>query len=250
MSHHTLWIVIAVVVALLLIAGVIVASSATRSRRHRQAEQIREQARLESAKLERREALAQETAAKARAAQAEAEVKAAEAARLQEHAAAHQTEATASREQLQEQWDRADRIDPKTGKPGKPDRPDADDAQAAEEDRALVGRVGTSDDGRGRGPARKLSGDPRLTPHLAALQPGVLGRGGEERFQVVAPLGRGGLIGLDTGVLAAIEQQRARLDLRRLRKGLHRTENYEVIAAVVHTGHRTVNVGERTINDR
>ncbi|MFP1154805.1 hypothetical protein [Mycobacterium sherrisii] len=128
MSHNTLWIVIAVVVALLLIAGVIVAINATRGRRHRQAEQIREQARLESAKLERREALAQETAAKARAAQAEAEVKAAEAARLQEHAAAHQSEAAASREQLEQQWDRADRIDPKAGKHG---RHEADGDKAA-----------------------------------------------------------------------------------------------------------------------
>jgi hypothetical protein len=115
--NNTMWIVIAVVVAILLIAGLIVALSTVRNRRrHRQAEQIREQAKLESARLERREALGQETAAKARAAQAEAEVKAAEAARLQEHAAAHQSEAAASREQLQERWDHADRIDPKTGK--------------------------------------------------------------------------------------------------------------------------------------
>lgn len=107
------WIVIAVVAVALIAALVIGLSRARRQRRQRQAEEIREQARLETAKVERREAFAQETAAKARAAQAEAEVKAAEAARLQEQAAKHQGEAATSREQLQEQWNRADSIDPK-----------------------------------------------------------------------------------------------------------------------------------------
>ena len=107
------WIVIAVVALAVIAALVIGLSRARRQRRQRQAEEIREQARLETAKLERREAFAQETAAKARAAQAEAEVKAAEAARLQEQAAKHQSEAATSREQLQEQWNRADSIDPK-----------------------------------------------------------------------------------------------------------------------------------------
>ncbi|BBY24259.1 hypothetical protein MSTO_44640 [Mycobacterium stomatepiae] len=131
MTHNTLWIVIALVATLVLIAAVIVAVSATRRRRHRQAEQIREHARLESAKVERREALAQETAAKARAAQAEAEVKAAEAARLAEHAAEHQSEAAASREQLRERWDHADRIDPRTGKKGRDDEAPAEDSDKA-----------------------------------------------------------------------------------------------------------------------
>ncbi|BAX94674.1 hypothetical protein [Mycobacterium shigaense] len=115
MSTST-WIVITVVAAVLLIVAVVTAIYRTRSRRHRQAEEIREQARLESANVDRREALAHETAARARAAQAEAEVKAAEAARLQERAAEHQSEASASREQLQQRWDHADKIDPKSGK--------------------------------------------------------------------------------------------------------------------------------------
>lgn len=115
MSTST-WTVIAIVAAVVLIAAVVAAIATTRKRRHRQAEEIREQARLESASVDRREALAQETAAKARAAQAEAEVKAAEAARLQERAAQHQSEASESREQLQERWTHADKIDPKTGK--------------------------------------------------------------------------------------------------------------------------------------
>jgi FtsZ-interacting cell division protein ZipA len=107
------WIVIAVVAVALIAALIVGVSRARRRRRQRQAEEIREQARFETAKLERREAFAQETAAKARAAQAEAEVKAAEAARLQERAAKHHSEAATSREQLQEQWNRADSIDPR-----------------------------------------------------------------------------------------------------------------------------------------
>lgn len=82
-------------------------------RRQRQAAQIRQEASAQTEKVERREALAAETAAKARAAQAEAEAKAAEAARLQSRAGAHQSEAATSREEVQEQWDRADHIDPR-----------------------------------------------------------------------------------------------------------------------------------------
>ncbi|WP_231633746.1 MULTISPECIES: hypothetical protein [unclassified Mycobacterium] len=109
MSTNTIWIVVAVIAAVLVIALLLLAVNKTRSRqRQRQAEEIREQAKLETAKVERREALAQETAAKARAAQAEAEAKAAEAARLQERAANHQSEVSASREQLEEQLKRAD----------------------------------------------------------------------------------------------------------------------------------------------
>lgn len=135
-SSNTVWIVIAVVVAILVIAALVFAiSRASRSRRQRQAEQIREQARLETAKLERREALAGETAAKARAAQAEAEVKAAEAARLQERAAKHQSETAASREQLDEQWNRADSIDPAVKKETREDR-----------ERSVPGRHETSGD--------------------------------------------------------------------------------------------------------
>jgi flagellar biosynthesis/type III secretory pathway M-ring protein FliF/YscJ len=116
MSTTTIWIVAAVVAVLALLVLVVVVSKAGNRRRHRQAEEIREQAKIETGRVERREALAQETAAKARAAQAEAEVKAAEAARLQEQAVTHQSHAATSREQLQQQWDRAESIDPKTAK--------------------------------------------------------------------------------------------------------------------------------------
>jgi flagellar biosynthesis/type III secretory pathway M-ring protein FliF/YscJ len=120
------WIVIAVIGAVLVIATLIFAvNRATRRRRQRQAEEIREQAKLGTTRVERRQALADETAAKARAAQAEAEAKAAEAARLQERAASHQSEAARSREQLQEQWNQADSVDPRvtTETRETPDRP-------------------------------------------------------------------------------------------------------------------------------
>jgi FtsZ-interacting cell division protein ZipA len=109
-TSNIVWIVIAVVVAVLLLTTLVVVS---RRQRHLKAERIREQARLETSRVERREALADETAARARAAQAEAEAKAAEAARLQERAAAHQNEAATSREGLSERWKHADDIDPK-----------------------------------------------------------------------------------------------------------------------------------------
>jgi membrane protein involved in colicin uptake len=107
------WIVVAVVVALLLIAAIVVMANRRRTRqRHLEAESIRERAREETTGVERREALAAETAAKARAAQAEAEAKAAEAARLQERAGTHRSDAAASRDELDEQYRHADRIDP------------------------------------------------------------------------------------------------------------------------------------------
>ncbi|WP_243858480.1 hypothetical protein [Mycobacterium sp. DL440] len=56
--------------------------------------------------------MAEETEAKARLAAAEADVKAAEAARLQERAGAHTSDAAASREELNKDWERADAIDP------------------------------------------------------------------------------------------------------------------------------------------
>jgi uncharacterized protein HemX len=118
MSTSTTWMIVAVVAVILIAAVVVFAvGRATRRRRQRQAEQLREQTKLETAKLERREALAEETAAKARAAQAEAEVKAAEAARLQDRAASHQNDVATSREKLEDQRKRADSIDPNVRTP-------------------------------------------------------------------------------------------------------------------------------------
>lgn len=128
-TSNTVWIVIAAVVAVfIIIVLVMLARRASMRRREREAEGIREQAKLETTKVERREALAAETAAKARAAQAEAEAKAAEAARLQDRASAHQSEVASSREQLNEQLQRADSLDPrvKTEKGSAPDEGGAD----------------------------------------------------------------------------------------------------------------------------
>lgn len=113
-TSNTVWLVVAAVVAVLLLATlIVVARRMSNRRRHLRAEGIREQARVETDRVGRREALAQETSAKARAAQAEADVKAAEAARLQERAAAHQSDAATSREELDARWKHADSIDPK-----------------------------------------------------------------------------------------------------------------------------------------
>ena len=114
-TSNIVWIVIAALVAIAVIAGLVIAANRAKRRRAiQEAEGIREQARTDTARVERREALAQETAARARAAEAEAEAKAAEAARLQDRAAAHQSEVATSREQLDEQWKRADTLDPTT----------------------------------------------------------------------------------------------------------------------------------------
>lgn len=112
-TNTIVWIVIAVVAALLVV-GLMAWAGRNRlnSRRHGQAEEIREQVRQEHTTVQRREALAEETAARARAAQAEAEAKAVEAARLQENAESHRANAASHREKLDERWSHADSIDP------------------------------------------------------------------------------------------------------------------------------------------
>jgi len=85
--------------------------------RHAKAEEIRDQAKEETLRINRREALAEETAAKARAAQAEADVKAAQASGLQHEADSHRSGVATSRDQLKEQWDRADTLDPASQTP-------------------------------------------------------------------------------------------------------------------------------------
>ena len=49
------------------------------------------------------------------------------------------------------------------------------------------------------------------------LEPGVVGGGGEERLEIVAPVRGTRLVGLDTGVVASIEQQGPRLLVRHVR---------------------------------
>ncbi len=110
---NVVWIVIAVVVAILLIAAVVLIARQGRTRKRRvEAERIHERMREDTVKVERREALADETAARARAAKAEAEAKAAEAARLEDRAAAHQSDVASAREELDKQRERADSLDP------------------------------------------------------------------------------------------------------------------------------------------
>jgi biopolymer transport protein ExbB/TolQ len=114
MATNTVWIVVAVIAALIVIAALVwVGRNRQISRKTAKADEIREEVRQEHAKVQRREALADETAAKARAAQAEAEAKAAEAARLEENAAKHRDHATTRREELDEKWSEADSLDPR-----------------------------------------------------------------------------------------------------------------------------------------
>ena len=123
-------IVVVAVVALLLIATIAwVARNKRNQHRHVEADKIRDQAKDETLQVKQREALADETAAKARAAQAEADVKAAQASGLQQQAAAHRSEAATSRDQLNEQWERADKMDPASQTPETPRTADRKEPQ-------------------------------------------------------------------------------------------------------------------------
>ena len=112
-TNTTVWIVIAVIAALIVVAALVwVGRNRQLARRRAQAEEIREEVRQDEIKVARREALAEETAARARAAQAEAEAKAAEAARLQENADKHRSQAAEHRDDLDERRSQADSLDP------------------------------------------------------------------------------------------------------------------------------------------
>ena len=113
-------------IAILVTLGWVLVNKRTQHR-HAKANEIREQAKEETLRINRREALAEETAAKARAAQAEADVKAAQASGLQHEADSHRSAVATSRDQLKERWDRADTLDPasqtaETAKSGRADR--------------------------------------------------------------------------------------------------------------------------------
>jgi uncharacterized protein HemX len=112
-------------IAILVTLGWVLVNKRTQDR-HANANEIRDQAKEETLRINRREALAEETAAKARAAQAEADVKAAQASGLQHEADSHRSGVATSRDQVKEQWDRADTLDPasqtpETAKPGRAD---------------------------------------------------------------------------------------------------------------------------------
>lgn len=122
MSTNSVWIVIAAVVAVLVVAAVIAAANkAIRRRRQRQAEEIRDQAKVATAGVEARAAVA---------------------ARLLERAATHHGEGATSRRQLQGQWERVGRIDPQTAKHearGEQPYESANDGGAARHRRASSG---------------------------------------------------------------------------------------------------------------
>ena len=82
------------------------------------------------------------------------------------------------------------------------------------------------------------------------LEPGVVGGGGEECLEVVAPVRGRVLVGFDPGVLAAVEQQRPRLLVRHVGQRVHSTEHDEVVAAVMHRMHCAVDVRERALDHR
>jgi hypothetical protein len=114
-------IVVVAVVAILLIAAIAwVARNKRNQHRHAEADRIREVAKEETLQVKQREALADETAAKARAAQAEADVKAAQASGLEQQAVAHRGEAATSRDELNQEFERADKMDPASQTPDPP----------------------------------------------------------------------------------------------------------------------------------
>ena len=128
-SSIVLIVVLAVAALLLIAAFAWLARNKRNQHRHVEADNIRAAAKEETLQVRQREALADETAAKARAAQAEADVKAAQASGLQQQAAAHRTEAATSRDQLNEQWDRADKLDPAAQTPETPRTADRNEPQ-------------------------------------------------------------------------------------------------------------------------
>ena len=89
----------AVAIILILVALGWVVVNKRQRRRHVKADEIRDQAKEETLRINRREARAEETAAKARAAQAEADVKAAQASGLQHEADSHRSGVATSRDQ-------------------------------------------------------------------------------------------------------------------------------------------------------
>jgi hypothetical protein len=151
-TNNTVWIIVAVIVAILVIGGIAVAARKSRHKKlHGEAERIRGEVEQESVQVARREALADETAAKARAAAAEAEAKAAEARRLEQRAESHRSSADSARGDLDERAAHADSIDPrvKADKSGDSE----DNVITAEEqsyDRPVEGQAGYDQPGYGQ----------------------------------------------------------------------------------------------------
>jgi FtsZ-interacting cell division protein ZipA len=97
-------------IVILVALGWVLVNKRTQHRRVK-ADEIRDQAKEETLRINR------QTAAKARAAQAQADVKAAQASGLLHEADSHRSGVATSRDQLKEQWDRADALDPASQTP-------------------------------------------------------------------------------------------------------------------------------------
>ncbi|WP_260759032.1 hypothetical protein [Mycobacterium sp. SMC-4] len=138
---NSVWIIVAVVVALIVLGLVVFLANKTRHRRRAdEADRIRQEVAEDSHRVDRQATLAQEAEAKARAAQAEADAKAAEAARLADTAASRRDTLNSAREHIDSRLSEADKLDPRvgrdagtgarTGQPGtgsSPTRPDQPD---------------------------------------------------------------------------------------------------------------------------
>lgn len=116
MSTQTIVLIAVIAVVAILVVGAIVWIARNKRTEHHRVEagEIRERATEQSHKVGQREALADETAAKARAAQAEADAKAARATGLQHQAQVRRSDAATSRDEVNEEFDRANKIDPDT----------------------------------------------------------------------------------------------------------------------------------------
>ena len=136
-NNNAVWVVVAVVVALVAVGLLLWTLGRRRdAKRRAEAEELREQLRREDAAVRQREAMAAETAARARAAQAEAEAKAAEANRLQHAAEGHHAEVSSSREELEKRRATVAALDPR-GDNGEAERSADHFGGAAEVDRQV-----------------------------------------------------------------------------------------------------------------
>jgi FtsZ-interacting cell division protein ZipA len=116
MTTNTIVLIAVVAVVAILVIGAIVWFARNKRTQHHRVEagEIRDRATEQAHKVGQREALADETAANARAAQAEAEAKTAHATGLQHQAQIRRSDAATSRDEVNQEFERADKIDPDT----------------------------------------------------------------------------------------------------------------------------------------
>lgn len=116
MTTNTIVLIAVIAVVAILVLGAIAWLARNKRTQHQRVEagEIREKATEQSHKVGQREALADETAAKARASQAEADANAAHATGLQHQAQIRHSDAASSRDEVNQEFDRANKIDPDT----------------------------------------------------------------------------------------------------------------------------------------